>query len=96
MASRTAIAAAGLGIVAMVAGSAAQAFNFGNMMNPSRWFNDRDRDRDYYGGYGGGPYGYGGPGGWGGPGYGYGAPVMPYAAPVAPVAPAAPAPAQAR
>ena len=76
MASRTAIAAAGLGIVAMVAGSAAQAFNFGNMMNPSRWFNDRDRDRDYYGGYGGGPYGYGGgPYGYGGGPYGgYGGP----------------------
>lgn len=74
MASRTTIAAASLGIVAMVAVSAAQAFNFGNMMNPSRWFNDRDRDRDYYGGYGGyGPYGYGGPYGWGGPyGGGYG------------------------
>ncbi|MCU0562415.1 MAG: hypothetical protein MUE48_00525 [Desulfobacterales bacterium] len=65
------IAAASLGIVAMVAVSAAQAFNFGNMMNPSRWFNDRDRDRDYYGGYG--PYGYGGgPYGWGGPYGGYG------------------------
>ena len=72
MASRTTIAAASLGIVAMVAVSAAQAFNFGNMMNPSRWFNDRDRDRDYYGG-GYGPYGYGGPYGWGGPyGGGYG------------------------
>jgi hypothetical protein len=60
----------------------AQAFDFGNMMNPSRWF-DNDRDRgyyrgyDYYGGYGpygygGGPWGgYGGPYGWGGyPGYG--------------------------
>ena len=58
----------------------AQAFNMGNMMNPSRWFDDDDRyDRGYYrgygpyGGYGGyGPYGYGGgPYGWGGyPGYG--------------------------
>jgi hypothetical protein len=62
----------------------AQAFNMGNMMNPSRWFDDDDYyDRGYYGrgygpyggygygpwGYGGGPYGYGGP--WGGyPGYG--------------------------
>jgi len=54
----------------------AQAFDMGNMMNPSRWF-DNDRDRGYYRGYdpyygGYGPYGYGGPyGGWGGP-YGYG------------------------
>lgn len=56
----------------------AQAFDLGNMMNPSRWFDDNDRyDRGYYGrgygpwgyGYGGpyGPYGWGGyPGGWGG------------------------------
>jgi hypothetical protein len=65
----------------------AQAFDFGNMMNPSRWFSDNDRyDRGYYGrgygpygGYGwGGPYGPwgwgGGYPGWGGgyPGYGYG------------------------
>lgn len=45
----------------------AQAFNFGDMMNPGRWMGgDRDRyDDDYYDGpYGGGP--------WGGPGYGYG------------------------
>ena len=55
----------------------AQAFNFGNVMNPSRWFDDDDYyDRGYYGrGYGYGPYGYGGP--WGGYGYGpygYGGP----------------------
>ena len=66
----------------LVAGTA-QAFNFGNMMNPSDWFgNNHDHDRyydRYYGGYGpygwGGPYGgWGGPyGGWGGP-YGYGGP----------------------
>ena len=53
----------------------AQAFNFGDMMKPGKWFSsDRDRyyDRGYYGGYG--PYGYGGPyGGYGGYGpYGYG------------------------
>ncbi len=54
----------------------AQAFNFGNMMNPSDWFgNNHDHDRyydRYYGGYG--PYGWGGgPYGWGGPyGGGYG------------------------
>ncbi len=56
--------------------NAAQAFDFGNMMNPSRWFDNDHRyyDRGYYGGYGGpygygyGPYGYGGGpyGGWGG------------------------------
>jgi len=64
----------------------AQAFDMGNMMNPSKWVggnNDRDRydDDDYYdygpppgyGGYGGPGYGgYGAPGygGYGGPGYG--------------------------
>lgn len=63
----------------IVAFNVAQAFNIGNMMNPSRWFDNDRYDRDYYryggpyGGYGpygwgGGPYGYGG---WGGP-YGYG------------------------
>ena len=61
----------------IVAFNVAQAFDFGNMMNPSRWFdNDRRYDRDYY--RYGGPYGYGyGPyGGWGGPygGYGWGGP----------------------
>ncbi len=64
----------------------AQAFDMGNMMNPSKWVggnNDRyDDDDDYYdygpppgyGGYGGPGYGgYGAPGyggGYGGPGYG--------------------------
>lgn len=75
---------AGLSGVTLLVGVAAvsnvaQAFDFGNMMNPSRWFdsnNDRYYDRGYYGGYGPygyGPYGYGGPygGPWGGyPGYG--------------------------
>ena len=40
---------------------AAQAFNMGNMMNPSRWMggnNNNDRYDDYYGG----PGGYGGAG----------------------------------
>ncbi|RDH83413.1 MAG: hypothetical protein DIZ77_04730 [endosymbiont of Seepiophila jonesi] len=56
----------------------AHAFNMGNMMNPSKWMNNNNRDRyyddDYY--YDRGRYGYGGPyGGYGGyPGYGYGAP----------------------
>ncbi len=75
--SLTVAVTAGLG--ALVATETAQAFNFGDMMNPSRWFGgDRDRYYDRYDrhGYGwGGPYGYGGYGGpyggWGGP-YGYG------------------------
>jgi|OpeIllAssembly_1097287.scaffolds.fasta_scaffold384218_2 hypothetical protein len=85
MSSKTTIAAMAIGLAALTAGSAAQAFNMGNMMNPSRWFNDNDRydryDRSWGGPYGGGygPYGWGGPyggyggpyGGWGGP-YGYG------------------------
>jgi hypothetical protein len=58
-----------------------QAFDMGNMMNPSKWVGgnkDRDRyDDDYYD-YGPPPgYGYGAPGygGYGAPGYGgYGAP----------------------
>ncbi|MTW21271.1 hypothetical protein [Allochromatium palmeri] len=52
------------------------AFNFGNMMNPNRWFGgDRDRYDDPY--WGGGPYGYGYPGVYGAP-YGppYGAPGL--------------------
>jgi hypothetical protein len=71
----------------------AEAFGFGDMMNPSKWMGGRNRDRyddDYYDGpYGGGPgwggpgYGYGGPGyGLGGPGYGgYGVPGYGYGAP---------------
>jgi hypothetical protein len=57
--------------------SPVQAFDMGNMMNPSKWTggkNKRDRYDDYRGGYDGPGYGYGGgPGyGYGGPGYGYG------------------------
>lgn len=59
----------GLGILSMA--NVAHAF-FGNMMNPSRWFDDDD----YYDRYGGryGPYGYGPYGGHYGPygPYGYG------------------------
>ncbi|MGE5152488.1 MAG: hypothetical protein ACM3ST_00595 [Bdellovibrio bacteriovorus] len=66
-----------IGLGALVTAGAAQAFNFGDMMNPGRWFGgDRDRYYDRYDRYGyGGPYGgWGGPyGGWGGP-YGYGGP----------------------
>jgi hypothetical protein len=76
-----------IGLVGFSAADVAQAFNMGNMMNPSRWFggnSDRYRDRDYdYGGPGygwGGPgYGYGGP--YGGPGYGYGGPGFGYGGP---------------
>lgn len=53
-----------------------QAFNFGNMMNPNRWFGgDRDRyDDRYEDPYWGGPHGAAGPyGGYGYPGV-YGAP----------------------
>lgn len=82
MSPKSTIAITAVGLAALMAGSAAQAFNVGNMMNPSRWFNDNDRDRydrywgGPYGGYGpygwgGGPYGGYGPYGWGGP-YGYG------------------------
>ena len=69
-------AAMTVGLGSLVTAQMAHAFNFGDMMNPSRWFGG-DRDRYYddyrYGPYGyGGPYGrYGGPYGWGGP-YGYG------------------------
>lgn len=48
-----------------------------DMMNPSRWFGDNDRDYYYRRGYGPGYYGgWGGPwggypGGWGGPWGGY-------------------------
>jgi hypothetical protein len=68
------------GLSALATTGPVMAFNFGDMMNPTRWFDsDRDRDRGryydydrYYGGYG--PYGYrGGPGGGYGPwGGGYG------------------------
>ena len=85
-----------LGLALVTGGEAAFAFDFGNMMNPSKWVGG-GRDRDYddgpwgrpgygYGGpgygYGGPGYGYGGPGyGYGGPGYGYGAPGYGYGAP---------------
>jgi hypothetical protein len=77
-------------IISLLLAGTAQAFNLGNMMNPSKWMGSNNRDDDYYNrgypGYGyGGPgwggypgYGYGGPG-WGGyPGYGYGAPGWGY------------------
>jgi len=66
-----------LGFVAVVPVS--HAFNFGNMMNPSRWMNGNDRydDEPYYGSPYGAPFGgYGYPGAYGAP---YGG--MPYGAP---------------
>ena len=68
-----------VGLGALLTTGTAQAINFGDMMNPGRWFGgDHDRyDDRYYGGYGYGPYGYpyGGPyGGWGGPYGGWGGP----------------------
>ena len=72
----TLAAAATLGVAVPAAVNVAQAFDMGNMMNPSRWFGDDDNDRYYggrYGGYGYGPYGWGGgPYGWGGGPYGWG------------------------
>jgi hypothetical protein len=81
----TRLSIAVLCIAGAAAANVAQAFDMGNIMNPSRWFggdHDRYYDRGYYG-YGGpyggyGPWGYGGYGGpygpWGGgyPGYGWG------------------------
>jgi hypothetical protein len=94
-----------LGVLAV---DTAQAFNFGNMMNPSRWWGgDNDRHDDYYGAP---PYGYGYPApGYAAPGYavpaytapayttpGYGYAAPGYAAPaVTAPAPAARAPAPA-
>jgi hypothetical protein len=64
--------------VGLLGAGTGHAFNFGNMMNPSKWMGGNDDyDDNYYGpgygyrgygpGYGGGPYGAP-------PGYGYGAP----------------------
>jgi hypothetical protein len=67
-----------LGIGAQIETNVAQAGVF-DMMSPSRWFGNNDRDyydRGYGPGYnrwGGGPYGWGGgPYGWGGSPYGWG------------------------
>ena len=95
-------------VTGLIVADAAQAFGFGNMMNPSRWMGgDGDRyDEDYYDAP---AYGYGYPGGYAAPGYaapgyappgyaapGYTAPGYGYGAPVyqAPaVTPVYPAPA---
>ncbi|WP_455234640.1 hypothetical protein [Thiogranum longum] len=72
-----------LATMLLIVASPVPAIDFGNVMNPSRWFGgNRDYyDDDYYYGDGWGPgYGYGAPGyGYGAPGYGYGAPA--YGAP---------------
>jgi len=71
--------------VSLLPAMPAQAFDMGNMMNPSKWVggnkkHDRYDDDDYYDygpppGYGYGGYGAPGYGGYGAPGYGgYGAP----------------------
>ena len=105
MKHRTTSYSAVLAVAALLLANNAFAFNFGNMMNPSKWMDNDDDyyDDEYYGGPG--PYGpppgyYGGPGfapGYGAPGYGapgYGAPG--YGAPgygggyAAPAAPSAP------
>jgi len=65
----------------LMTSGAAQAANFGDFMNPGKWFGGNDRD-DYYGPYGYPGYGYGYPGygypGYGYPGYGYGYPGYGY------------------
>ena len=92
----TILAATGLAGTLLSYSPASNAFDFGNMMNPSKWMggdNDRYDDGPYGGPWGGGPYG-GGPWGGYGPGpYGppgpYGAPGYRAAPPQAPAAPAA-------
>jgi hypothetical protein len=69
-----------LSAIAVGAATPSFAFNFGDMMNPTKWMGGgRNRDSGYNDGPWGGPgYGYGAPGygpGFGGPGYGgYGGP----------------------
>ena len=63
--------AVALGIGSLLLAASAQAMDFGNMMNPSKWMGGGNNDRNsHYGGgpgYGGPVYGYGGgPGGYGG------------------------------
>jgi hypothetical protein len=86
-----AMAAAGIVSASLVHSPIANAFDFGNMMNPSKWLGGgRDHYDDYYDGpyggpwdgpYRGGPFDggpWGGPWGWNGPGpYGGG----PYGSP---------------
>lgn len=56
----------------LIASTPVQAANFGDFMNPGKWFGgNKNRDWDDY--YGGRGYGYPGRG-YGYPGYGYGYP----------------------
>ena len=68
--------------VSLLLANSAYAFDMGNMMSPSKWMGNKDKDNDRYDdyyeepgyGYPGGPpgYGYGGAPGYAPPGYGYG------------------------
>jgi hypothetical protein len=103
--TRQALVALGTAAVLLAAAPVAQAFNFGDFMNPGRWFGGGDDyyddyyyDGPYGPGYGYGPYGGGygpyggGPYGAGPYGPGYGGPVLPpsYTVPAAPAPSAAP------
>lgn len=93
---RQRVLGAGLMLAGFLFAEGANAFNFGDMMNPSKWMGSgRDRYREEgpwggpgYGGYYGGPppAGYYGPygpgyGGYGGPRYGAPAPGYGYGTP---------------
>jgi hypothetical protein len=94
--NKTTFAAAGaLAAATLMTTGVATAKNFGDWMNPSKWFGgDRDYyDRDYYYGRYGAPgwggYGYPGWGGYGYPGWGgYGYPGWGYPYPQQQAAPA--------
>jgi hypothetical protein len=99
MMNKTMFAVAGaLATLGLLGGGLAEAKNFGDWMNPSKWFGgDRDYDRDYYyrRGWGYPGYGWGYPGyGWGYPGYGWGYPGYGYGYPQqqAPASSTTPAP----
>lgn len=88
-------------VAGLLLANSAYAFNFGNIMNPSKWGSNNNDDDYYDERYYGGPGGYGPPPGYyGAPGYGYGAPgyggVPGYGAPGYGGAYTAPAPAPAQ
>lgn len=72
-----------------VGAATAEGFGPMNMMNPNKWFGNRDNDDDYYAGRGYGHPGYGAPG-YGMPGYGGQPRGYGYAPPQPPQPPAAP------